>query len=414
VFQRNGDEWVEVAKLVGSEAELVDLFGHSVDADDGLAVIGAPGARKAYAFENSGDSWVETDRLLTSAPPEELGFGSAVALDLGRIAVGESATFDADGAVYVFERIGPVWETVAEVRGPGRFGHTIDMSGSRLVVGAPGPNDAEAGAAFAFTGAELPPIEAGRVAVNHEWTSVLLEQPFADPVVVVGPASWSGHQPLTIRVRNVAPTGFELRLDEWDYLDGRHVVEEVGYVVVERGEHVLPGGTRVIAGSVATNATRSPAWIEFETALAAIPAVFTSVVTDGGGDAVVTRVDAVSTSGFEVLMQEQEANRPWHVAEQIDYVVWEFGVGGGTDPFGWEVLSAAVSHQFTPVVFTGTYFDACVVADMNTMAGGDSATLRWRSLAPSTIELQVDEEQSDDWELWHRSETVSVLVIECE
>jgi hypothetical protein len=55
-----------------------------------------------------------------------------------------------------------------------------------------------------------------------------------------------------------------------------------------------------------------------------------------------------------------------------------------------------------------------VVADMNTMTGGDPASLRWRSLSPATIELQVDEEQSADTEVWHRSETVAVMVIECE
>ncbi len=66
--------------------------------------------------------------------------------------------------------------------------------------------------------------------------------------MVTGPPTSNGDQPLTVRVRNVTATGFEFQLDEWQYLDGWHAGESIGYLVVEAGEHTLLDGTRVKAG----------------------------------------------------------------------------------------------------------------------------------------------------------------------
>ena len=37
----------------------------------------------------------------------------------------------------------------------------------------------------------------------------------------------------TVRVRNVGLDQFEMRVEEWDYLDGTHSDETVSYIVIE-------------------------------------------------------------------------------------------------------------------------------------------------------------------------------------
>ena len=49
-------------------------------------------------------------------------------------------------------------------------------------------------------------------------------------------------EPAVVRIRKVDSTGFEIKIQEWDYLDGKHDHETVGYVVVEKGSYLLPGG----------------------------------------------------------------------------------------------------------------------------------------------------------------------------
>ncbi len=101
------------------------------------------------------------------------------------------------------------------------------------------------------SGASLTGLEIGRLeALNGEWQRVDLGQPFEDPVVVAGPASLNGGDPGVVEVRVVSPSSFEIRFNEWDYLDGAHPnAEAVSYVVIERGTTVLPSGALIEAGT---------------------------------------------------------------------------------------------------------------------------------------------------------------------
>lgn len=75
--------------------------------------------------------------------------------------------------------------------------------------------------------------ECGTVSATDSWTTVNLAHRYTKPVVLFGGATKNGTQAITIRVRNVTPTSFEVRLQEWAYLDGSHTNETLGYLVVE-------------------------------------------------------------------------------------------------------------------------------------------------------------------------------------
>ena len=92
--------------------------------------------------------------------------------------------------------------------------------------------------------------------LQDQWLTIHLNHVYTNPVVIAGPSSFADPDPSVVRVRNVTSNSFQIRIDEWDYLDGIHSIENVGYMVVEAGTHVLANGTVVTAG-VANNVTSS-------------------------------------------------------------------------------------------------------------------------------------------------------------
>ncbi len=75
--------------------------------------------------------------------------------------------------------------------------------------------------------------ETGKLSLTQAWATVNLANTYTKPVVVVSGISNVEGQPITIRVRNVTSKKFEVRLQEWGYLDGAHTPETVSWMVVE-------------------------------------------------------------------------------------------------------------------------------------------------------------------------------------
>ncbi|HBE68944.1 MAG TPA: serine protease, partial [Planctomycetaceae bacterium] len=210
--------------------------------------------------------------------------------------------------------------------------------------------------------------EAGRITVTDEWTTVSLDQSYTDPVVIAGPASFAGTDPVTIRLRNVGPNSFQVRLQEWDYLDGNHANETVSYVVVESGTYELPDGTRVHAGRRSVNHNEQR--INFPGVFDSTPVVHSQSQTFNGPAAIVTRQRQVNAGGFSVRLQEEENADGTHSNEQVGYIAFETG-GGTVGDSAYRIARAGnVNDAFRTVNFQGT-FDAPPVflASMQTTAG---------------------------------------------
>ena len=145
--------------------------------------------------------------------------------------------------------------------------------------------------------------ESGTVEVEQSgpdtWTRVTLDGSYTDPVVVVGPPSYEGAHPTTVRVRDVTSSSFEVQLDEWDYLDGAHVAETVSYLVVEAGAHTLADGRRIEAGYLASV---DDGWSResFTSSFPTPPLVLPQVTTGEGSSAVAARLRSVGSGGFEI------------------------------------------------------------------------------------------------------------------
>ncbi len=163
--------WVQHAKLLGADVQAGDQFGAALAADEPVLIVGAPnhdGALPddgvAYAFEL--DGWWKPTAKLDGADSigERLGF--SVTVDGNVAVVGGPGNIHYGwknaGHAFVFERKtsgGVAWHRVAEIQ-PSldldtdrQFGFSVALSGSRLLVGAPGVKRfgaAFAGAAYLF------------------------------------------------------------------------------------------------------------------------------------------------------------------------------------------------------------------------------------------------------------------------
>ena len=148
IYTSDGSTWSLAAELSDPGATHGDMFGSAVAISGTTVVIGAPGVTgAAYVYEPSGGAW-SLQATLTPTGRHHDNFGHAVAVSGTTAAVGGS------GAVDVFSSNGSGWPEVQELTATDgtstdRYGFSIGLSPSALVIGAPGFN-ATAGIAYFY------------------------------------------------------------------------------------------------------------------------------------------------------------------------------------------------------------------------------------------------------------------------
>lgn len=251
--------------------------------------------------------------------------------------------------------------------------------------------------------------------VDEQWQTVPLARRYENPIVVVRPMSSVGTEPAVVRVRNAGPDAFETRVQEWAYLDGLHQDERVFYLVAETGIQSI-AGLVVEAASVETDLVlangREP--VSFAAPFPDVPAVFGSVMTENGPEPVVLRVDARSVTGFELALQEEEADTDGHAAETVGWIAVQRGRGVTEDGRLVKVFDAEADSLLRTVSFgevlRGRF--PVLVGQVASAIGRDPVELHYASLAPDAATLFLQEERSRDSETNHGLEDVSLLVAE--
>ena len=178
VFEMVADEWQETARLYPGTDSLLTVTGECIENTNSTIVMGLQevetGAKFLYTYGKIGDSWVQVDSLavgqmqscamdgstlLTSAPSSDFGaaasgsvsvyyrdgdswsldttftasdyaadvrFGSSIAMSGSHIVVGSSPGMTTPPQVYVYERTGTTWNEVAKI---GSFGNQTFVAG---------------------------------------------------------------------------------------------------------------------------------------------------------------------------------------------------------------------------------------------------------------------------------------------
>ena len=161
VFGRDGDRWVERARLNASDADgKDDRFGRALALDGDVLVAGATtkdglkGA--AYVFERNADGqWRETAKLSPDDLAEGDYLGRAVAVSGDFIMVSAAGKRESAGAVYVFRREDDgAWRTHSMLTAPegqpeDLFGLALALDGDKALIAAPF-RDENTGAVYAF------------------------------------------------------------------------------------------------------------------------------------------------------------------------------------------------------------------------------------------------------------------------
>ena len=168
IFDFDGVQWVQTAKLTAIDGSDYDLFGTSVSLFENRALVGARGddegtdlnTGSAYVFDFDGTNWIQSAKLTASDAAKADYLGYSVSLFGDRALVGAYGDDDLgfySGSVYVFDFDGTNWNQSTKLIASdgaqnGNFGYSISLSGDRALVGAYGDTSSGvySGAAYVF------------------------------------------------------------------------------------------------------------------------------------------------------------------------------------------------------------------------------------------------------------------------
>ncbi len=261
---------------------------------------------------------------------------------------------------------------------------------------------------------------------NPNPVRVNFQQTFDTVPVVVALANERGGNSASIRITNVSTTGFDELILEPDNWDGRHITQNVHYIAVEPGRHVLPDGRIVEAGRLNTSATQfgtgvagTASWasVSFSSALPISPSVITQIQTANSETQPVATAPSrphitaiargLGTTGFQVALDRSQANSgPIPSAETIGWIAFPSGLSGtfpdtGGSSVTWSTVNTPANIRgWTDGCFVNSFGQSSaariVVAKKITRNNQDGGWFRRCSLTSTTIGLRVDEDRDQD------------------
>ena len=256
-------------------------------------------------------------------------------------------------------------------------------------------------------------LESGDVVITHLTTTVTFNNVFVNPVVIAIPPTFNGSDDATVKVDNITSTGFDLRIEEPSNLDGAHTNETVHYIVVETGSYTFPDGTIIEAGTITSN-DLSFQTVNLTGAFTETPIIFTQVQTDNSStNFIKTRQRNPSNVSFDAKLERAENinNVPPTDFETIGFVAVTGGVGI-VDGVQIEAGSFTGNSSNTPHNFISTFNAGNhVVTSIGTFNGGNPAGIRLNSLTTTNLNVFIEEDTTNDSEVWHIDETINYFVL---
>ena len=140
-------------KVFPDDAAAADYFGYSVSINGDYAIVGVRGdddngsmSGSAYIFKRQGDTWLQQAKLNAedAASYDYFGWSVSISADYALVgAVGEDANGSSSGAAYIFKRDGMRWLQQAKLTaGDGvagdTFGASVSIDGDYAIVSASG------------------------------------------------------------------------------------------------------------------------------------------------------------------------------------------------------------------------------------------------------------------------------------
>jgi hypothetical protein len=191
-YTGSGDNWVQVAKITGSDGAINDRFGSSVaiNSSGNIAVIGAfnddinglSDVGSAYIFTGNGINWTEAAKITGNDSTSQDFFGHSVAINSSgdTILIG---VYNDDvggvlniGSAYIFTGNGTNWAQAAKITGNDSasqdfFGHSVAINSSGNVAVISAYQDdingiSNVGSAYIFTGGGSNWVQVAKITGN--------------------------------------------------------------------------------------------------------------------------------------------------------------------------------------------------------------------------------------------------------
>jgi hypothetical protein len=145
VFTRTGMTWTQQGPdLISGDGATGDNFGSGLAIQGATVVVGADGHGAAYVFGLQGGTWIQQQELTYSLSSF---LGESVAIDGNTIVVGASDTMfggnTSQGIAVIFTLQASSWTVLQDITSQDggasdNFGSSVAISGSTILVGAPG------------------------------------------------------------------------------------------------------------------------------------------------------------------------------------------------------------------------------------------------------------------------------------
>ncbi len=164
--------------------------------------------------------------------------------------------------------------------------------------------------------------EAGTLEAGDIWTRVTFMEKFDEaPVVVASPMTLNNDTQGVVRIRNIGIAGFDIRFEEYSNgSESYHPLETLGWIAMEPGTWTLDG-KKITAWTVG-GVNDSYTSVSFQTLSS--PVILSQIQSFKETDlASHTRVKSVSTTGFDVKIEEETDTT--HTAETVGYIAIEPG-----------------------------------------------------------------------------------------
>lgn len=262
------------------------------------------------------------------------------------------------------------------------------------------------------------------------FTTVTLSPNFTStPVAFVLPTI-DGGNPSNVRIRNVTTSSFQAAPTEPHREDGPHLAMQSTSIAVDKGNFVLPDGTKFEVGTVNTTAqqfgTGNPGtstWqqVTFNVPFDAVPVVVATIQTmnneTGEGGQFPPNVSSlpfldvavrnITTTGFQVALERSEIENGSVVSpETIGYMAMEESTGSFVDSNSTNVVYKAFSYNgargwsdgcirgnFPGAAFPST---PLIMASKRTRNNPDGGWVRRCFLSTSQVGVRIDEDRETE------------------
>lgn len=224
------------------------------------------------------------------------------------------------------------------------------------------------------------------------WGRLVFSTRYENPVIIVGIPANKNAESGVVRVKKLTESGVDLRFQEWRYLDGKHPPEDIPYAILKSGLYNMSDGSIWEVGTFQVGANEKK--VKFEKKFTQKPELILTLQTANNIYPAGVSVEKIDKKHFKTrLFFEEKINKEVKSdkkrdndnikIETVGYVAIYSPQKNGTvnlngQRFSYTLFNLPIDHEWTTI---------------------------------NQYQVHLDEDQSEDKEVKHQQEDVSLLFL---